>query len=78
MDKTIRERAEPYVDRLLGYTGEPEDREHDLKILEEMLTKAVAEECERCAAILSHAGLPELSIAIRKKPEPESSTMSQE
>jgi hypothetical protein len=38
---TPRERAEPYVDRLLGYTGEPEDREHDLNILEQMLTEHV-------------------------------------
>jgi hypothetical protein len=32
------------------------------------IAEAVAQERERCAAIASHSGLPELAIAIRNNP----------
>ena len=34
----------------------------------DIAARKVAEERERCAAIASHAGLPEIAIAIRKAP----------
>jgi hypothetical protein len=69
---TPRERAEEVADDLVTGAGNGNsevDQEWHFTAdrIEFAITEAVTEERERCAAIASHSGMPEIAVAIRKK-----------